>query len=44
MEKGWERTSAERKAEWKDCPACNGTGKDGKDECARCDGSGKVKK
>jgi len=38
-----ERIPSERKAEWRDCPKCKGTGKDGSDKCARCNGGGKVK-
>ena len=38
-----ERIPADRKAEWRNCPRCNGTGKDGKDSCDKCNGAGKVK-
>lgn len=38
-----ERIPGERKQEWRDCPICDGTGKDGSDKCGRCNGSGKVK-
>ena len=39
-----ERIPAERKAEWRDCPNCNGTGEDGNGKCPRCNGGGKLKR
>lgn len=40
----WESGPGQRTPDQKNCPHCNGTGKDGKgNECKHCRGSGKAK-
>lgn len=38
-----EQIPSEKKGEWRDCPRCDGTGKEAGEKCSRCSGSGKVK-
>lgn len=40
--KGSRRLAREAKAKMKDCPDCDGTGKDGDGDCDTCDGEGEV--
>lgn len=39
----FERNPAERKSEWRTCPRCDGTGKNGSENCDKCKGAGRVK-